>query len=169
MNEPSRANQSAWYVVQTRPKQEYRALEHLHNQGYICFLPTLRRERVRGRHRIEVEEPLFSRYLFVRLDRQKTNWSPVASTRGVSRLVSFGGRFASLPDAWVEALRSECEQLQIPLFEEGARVEVRSGPFAGLEGVFQLKDGEARALVLLDFMSQPQKLVFPMEALRRVV
>ena len=36
-----RTEDSGWYVVSTKPRQEARALENLGNQGCDCFLPTL--------------------------------------------------------------------------------------------------------------------------------
>lgn len=167
MSNPSDAAAVSWHVVQTKPKQEFRALEHLQNQGFTCFLPTLKTERIiRGKVDTCVE-PLFSRYLFVRLSATSGNWSPIRSTRGVSKLVAFGGRFATLPDACVDALQGVQQMNPQRLFEPGERVAITSGPFAGLEGIYQLPDGEARALVLIDLMNQPQKLRLAVESLRK--
>jgi hypothetical protein len=44
--------ESGWYVVYTKPRQEERARENLSNQGYTCFLHTLRVERLRAGHRV---------------------------------------------------------------------------------------------------------------------
>lgn len=158
---------AAWYLLQTKPRQEFRALQQLQNQGYSCFLPTLQVEKfVRGKVEACIE-PLFSRYLFIRLDTTNCNWSPIRSTRGVSKMVSFGGRFATLPDDYLDALRrTQCDEPQ-PLFEPGARVTITNGPLAGLEGIYQLPDGEARALVLIELMNQPQKLKLAVDTLRK--
>jgi transcriptional antiterminator RfaH len=157
----------SWYLLQTKPKQEFRALEQLNNQSYTCFLPTLAVEKLRRGKRVDDIEPLFSRYLFIRLDTTVSNWFPIRSTRGVSNIVSFGERFATLPDAFVEALRQGPQKPALPLFEAGDRVEVTAGPFAGLEGIYQMTDGEQRAMVLIELMHQPQKLVFALGALRK--
>lgn len=156
-----------WYVVQTKPKQEFRALEQLENQRFTCFLPTLLVEKlVRGRLESR-EEPLFSRYLFLQLNEAASDTAPIRSTRGVSKLVTFGGRFATLPDACVEALQNRPRVAQRSLFSPGERITITQGPFAGLEGIYQLSDGEARALVLIELMSRPQKLTLAVEALRK--
>jgi transcriptional antiterminator RfaH len=157
-----------WYVVQTKPKQEFRALEQLQNQGYDCFLPTLKAEKLRrGKPQIVIE-PLFARYLFVRLDTVTSNWAPLRSTRGVSNLLAFGGRFATVSDYLVDGLRSEAERRQhVPLFELGEKVIVASGPFAGLEGVYRMTDGEARALVLIELLCRPQQVMLGIHVLRK--
>ncbi|NDC62375.1 MAG: transcriptional activator RfaH, partial [Betaproteobacteria bacterium] len=74
-----------WYAVHSRPKQEQRALENLQNQGYEAWLPMITLEKLRRGRVTEVVEPMFSRYLFIRLDMEHTNWTPIRSTLGVSR------------------------------------------------------------------------------------
>lgn len=167
MSAVARSGRLSWYLVQTKSKQEFRALEQLENQGYECFLPTMHLEKlVRGSVR-KCVEPLFSRYLFIRLDSSSGDWTPIRSTRGVSRLVSFGARLATLPEDCVDALRKGQEIVHRPLFEPGERVTITSGAFAGLDGIYQMPDGEARALVLIELLNQPHSLKFAVEALRK--
>jgi transcriptional antiterminator RfaH len=166
MNGSSSLQQAAWHVVHTKPKQEFRALRQLENQGYECYLAILRRETVwRGKRKTCVE-PLFARYLFVRLNGISRNWSAISSTRGVSSLLKFGDRFATLPGACIEALQS-APQIMRRNFEPGERVIVTSGPFAGLEGIYQAPDSEVRAHILIEIMNQPQRLLLATEALRK--
>lgn len=160
MNEP-------WYVVYTKPGQEFRALQQLQNQNYACFLPTLQIERSRRNGKREtVLEPLFSRYLFIQLNSMTANLTRVRSTRGVSRLVTFGDRPATLPQEFVEALQQP-RTVEQCCFQPGERVAINSGPLAGLEGIYQEPDGDARALILVELMSQPRKLKLAVEMLRK--
>jgi transcriptional antiterminator RfaH len=156
-----------WCVVHTKPKQEFRALEQLNNQGYVCFLPTLQIEKIcRAKRKICIE-PLFSRYLFIRLDGMTSNWSSIHSTRGVTCLLRFGDRIATLPDEYVEALKGTQQVLLQDAFRTGDWVVVASGPFAGLKGLYQVPDGEARAMILVEMMNQPRKLSFAIETIRK--
>jgi transcriptional antiterminator RfaH len=158
---------TAWYAVHTKVRQEFRALEQLENQGYTCFLPTAWIEII-CRGKLEMRsEPLFSRYLFIQLNTSTSNWTAVRSTRGVSGLVAFGGRYATLPDEWIDALRSVPPDVRRRLFEAGECVSIASGPLAGLEGIYQAPDGDARAVVLVELMSRPQKLMIAIDMLRR--
>ncbi|MBC7500210.1 MAG: transcription/translation regulatory transformer protein RfaH [Herminiimonas sp.] len=168
MSESAQAEAASWYVVQTKSRQEFRALEQLENQRYTCFLPTLSNRRIRGGKPQTSIEPLFSRYLFVQLTTHNTNWSPIRSTRGVTSLVAFGGRFATLPNACVDAMRAIPHVKFERAFQAGEKVAVIDGAFAGLEGIYQLSDGTARALLLIDMISQPQKLAFAVNALKKV-
>jgi transcriptional antiterminator RfaH len=156
----------AWYVVQTKPRQEFRALEHLQNQGFHCSLPTIPAEKMRRGRLVLESEPLFSRYLFIELGADTRNWGAIRSTRGVSWLVSFGGAPARLPDPWLEEFQQRGQPARY-LFEPGQRVTVAEGAFSGLEGIYQMPDGESRAIVLLTLLSKPAKGSFAIQALRR--
>ena len=167
MDESRSIAEAHWYVVHTKPRQEFRALEQLQNQQYICFLPTLRAEKIRRGKVEEVLSPLFSRYLFVQLDMVATNWAPLRSTRGVSTLVAFGGRFATLPNASIDALKTVPDQIVVPLFNRGDKVAITGGALAGLEGVFQMADGDARAMVLIEILSREQRIKVDINALQK--
>jgi transcriptional antiterminator RfaH len=159
--------QAAWYVVQTKPRQEYRALENLINQGYECELPEFQRERLRQGVRVLCNEPLFPRYLFIRLDIVSMNWGPIRSTYGVIGLVRFGGIPASVPDDLVEAMMKRSAPQQ-NLFSAGDRVSITTGPFAGMEGIFDKDDGVARVVILLEFMQKQQRLSMRVGNVRRL-
>lgn len=160
MATPIQSDSAAWYVIQTKPRQEFRALEHLENQAYRCFMPTLTVEKLRRGKRIITVEPLFARYLFIALETVTGNWAPLRSTRGVIKLIAFGGQFATVPDTIIDALRNDGPRNPMPLFAQNERGIITTGPFAGFEAIYQMADGDARALVLMELLSQPQKLVF---------
>jgi transcriptional antiterminator RfaH len=151
-----------WYLVHTKPRQELRALENLHRQSFVCLLPMLGVERVRQRRLTVVEEPLFPRYLFIELG-DDVNWAPIRSTLGVINLVRFGSSVAKVPQAVIDGLRQQqasltSQQLARPLFTQGQPVRITAGPFAGLEAVFDMTDGDARAMLLIELLSKQVRL-----------
>lgn len=70
-----------WYVIHTKPRQEKRALLNLEQQGYECYLPMITVEKLRKGVLSVVEEPLFARYLFIRLDVSLSGKGGGASAR----------------------------------------------------------------------------------------
>ena len=162
--------ESGWYVVYTKPRQEERARENLSNQGYTCFLPTLRVERLRAGHRVVLPEALFPRYLFVYLEVGRSNWSTIRSTRGVSHLVRFGGVAARIPSVLIDALLEQPAP-QKELFAIGEQLKVIAGPFVGIEAellrLYEARDGEARVVVLMDILTRPQQISLPASAVRK--
>lgn len=149
-----------WYLVHSKPRQERLALENLDRQGYECYLPTLPAERVRRGAITLVDEPLFPRYLFIRLgtDVSAKGWGPIRYTTGVSRLVSFGAEPAKVDDALVLQLQEgELMHKAQPtrLFDPGEAVRITDGAFNGLEGIFQIAQGDKRVMILIEMMSKP--------------
>ncbi len=155
-----------WYAIHSKPRQEERALENLQRQGFEAWLPMLTVEKVLRSKLVQVIEPMFSRYLFIRLDTEQTNWSPIRSTLGVSKLVSFGNRPAVVADELIEALQQLPEQAPQRLIQLGQQVKIVSGPLRGLEGIYQQADGELRAMVLFELLNKQHRIVTDMQDLR---
>ena len=148
-----------WYLVHTKPRQEGIALDNLMRQDYECYMPTLPVEKIRKSALTLVEQPLFPRYLFIRLGQglEAKSWTPIRSTLGVSRLVRFGMEPAKVDDELIAALRQHESVFKAQpqkLFEAGQKVVITQGPFAGVEGIFQMNDGEQRVMVLIEIMSK---------------
>jgi transcriptional antiterminator RfaH len=161
-----------WYVVHTKPRQEHRALLNLTQQGYECYLPLVDTEKLRQNVVKLVQEPLFSRYLFIRLDTGMAgkSWGPIRSTLGVCRLVTFGYEPAKVDSELIEILRthqSGAAQEPVRLFQPGEQVQIKDGPFAGLHAIYQMGDGESRAMVLIEILSKPSQLTLSPASLRK--
>lgn len=160
-----------WYLVHTKPRQEERALENLQRQGYPCFLPQVPVESVRRGRVVVAQQALFPRYLFIQLDDslQARAWGPVRSTLGVTRLVTFGVQPARVPDDLIDQLRQQVQDLAAdpqPLFRPGQAVRITQGPFAGLDCIYEIPDGDQRAIVLLTLLQRPVRVPVPVQSLR---
>ncbi|MFC3608552.1 transcription/translation regulatory transformer protein RfaH [Stutzerimonas tarimensis] len=153
-----------WYLLQCKARQDERGQEHLARQGYEIFRPLCLRERlVRGQRQV-VEESLFPGYLFICLGDD--GWGPLRSTRGVLRVVNFGGRPLPVDERVIAQLRSASAVTQACL-SEGDRVRISEGPFAELEAIFLRMDGTERVVLLLDFMERSQPVRVPLKAVRK--
>lgn len=150
-----------WYAVHTHPRKEQLALENLQRQGFDSYLPVLQVQKVRRGKAQMLQEPMFARYLFVRLDSsaQGRSWSPIRSTLGVRTLVQFGGKPAKVAPELIDWLRQRERDFDPQhLFVPGDAVSITSGPFKGLEALYQGVDGEHRALILLEILSKPVRM-----------
>lgn len=162
-----------WYLIHTKPRQERRALENLERQGYPCYLPMFPVQKIRRAKLTTVEESLFPRYLFIQLDigPQGLDWGPIRSTMGVSRLVRFGVEAAKVDQRVINFLREHENTLRTASaehFTPGERLTVLDGPFAGLEAIFQITDGEKRVIVLIEMLSQQVKVVVAPGSVRKL-
>jgi len=145
-----------WFLIYSKPRQERVALQELTNQGYTAYLPLIDVEKILRGTRVPAREPLFARYLFIRLDPEGSkSWSPIRSTKGVANLVCFGQRHARVDDALVNAIKEGLQAAPIVCqHKTGEVVAIAAGPFRGLEAVFQTYDGDHRAVLLLSLMGK---------------
>lgn len=160
----------SWYLIHTKPRQEALALSNLTRQGFECYMPLLKLEKIRQRKTTMVAEPMFPRYLFICLDTSGSgpSWSPIRSTPGVNQLVRFGGEPAKADAQLIELLRSrELSGPSRALFATGERVVVADGPFAGIEAIYQTADAESRSMTLLNILSKPVPMRIDTASLRR--
>jgi transcriptional antiterminator RfaH len=54
-------------------------------------------------------------------------------------------------------------------FEPGEVLRINDGPFAGLEAVYQMPDGEARVMVLIDILSKKVSLSLEPPSLSKLI
>lgn len=156
----------AWYLVQCKPRQDERAEEHLKRQSYAYYRPLVSRERlIRGRLLV-MQESLFPGYIFIRLSAN-ANWSALRSTRGVNRLVSFGGYPIQVSSGLIDSLRQRLSYEAAPLFTFGDKVRIVEGSFSELEAIFQRMDGEERVVLLMRLLHRQQPLNLPLASVRK--
>jgi len=164
-----------WYLVHSRPRQEAVAAEHLERQGYEVYWPRLCMQRMRRARWHDCIEPLFPRYLFAGLHPGEQGLHPIRSTRGVSALVRHGDRYRPVAHELLASLRARADieglhQLKPEGLAPGDPVRIVAGPFAGLEAIFESRQGADRVRVLLDIVGAtsaallPAALVVPVRA-----
>ena len=148
----------SWYVVHTQARAELRALWHLENQGFSCFLPHIRTLRRHARKVETVRAPLFPRYLFVSFDLHDAKWRSINGTRGVVGVLSSEPRPLAVRNGTVEALMQRCDETGVvpltalDIFTTGAKVIITTGAFIGQVGVVANISSADRIAVLLNFM-----------------
>lgn len=154
MHTSSPAAGARWYVIQSKPRQDRRALENLQRQGYSCYQPTLVVEKLLQGRKLAIEQPLFPGYLFIQLDPVRHNWSPIRSTRGVNQIVRVREHPLPVRDEVVEAIRARCasQQESIPYLRPGERVLIKEGCFSQLEAIFVANDGAERVTLLMQIL-----------------
>lgn len=159
-----------WYLIHCKPHQDERAQEHLERQGFECFRPLRESARRRQGRNYTVREPLFPRYLFLRLNRVTDNWYPIRSTRGVNQIVRFNEHPLPVRDEIIEKIRARLAGPlpPQPYLQPGQRVQITEGAFSQLEAIFIASSGDERVVLLLQIMQTEQKLEFPLHSIRKM-
>jgi len=155
-----------WYVIHTKSRQERRALENLQQQSFEVYLPLIHSEKIQRGKLVTIEEPLFKRYLFVCFDPERSPWHVIRNTFGVADLVRMGGQLARVPTGIIERLM-QFETTPQALFNSGETLRVTDGPFQNLEVVFEMQDGDSRAVVLIELLNKTQRIAVNLNSLTR--
>jgi transcriptional antiterminator RfaH len=158
-----------WFLLQTKSRQESRAVENLERQGVDSFCPVISVEKVSRGSRVVKQEVLFPGYLFVNFNQTSVTATTVRSTRGVSHFVTCAGSPMMVPDTLIEQLRKRADpsnaELVSNLPQVGDQLEVIEGPFRGLNAVFSQVDGDQRAVVLIAILNQQVEASIPFSSL----
>lgn len=159
MNDSVQSFSFQWYCARTKPKHENLAAGNVSKRlGLEIFNPSIRFERSTRRGMMQVVEPLFPCYIFVRCIIEE-HVDSIRYLNGISSLVRFGERIPTVPDEVIEDLRDkfstdEPVMLADPL-EPGSQVTLVNGPFLGAQGVvLRVIPARRRVQVLLDFLGR---------------
>ena len=156
-------HKAEWYCLRTQIKREALAAASLREFGDIeVVCPRLRYKKVTRRGKIWWVEPLFPGYILARFVLEDMERA-VSYAKGVSKILRFGTEIPSVPEAFVEELRSELakEENELitlqPVAEPGDEVELADGPLQGMTGtVIDVRPAEERVRIFVEFRGQDQ-------------
>jgi transcriptional antiterminator RfaH len=159
-----------WYVVQSQPNAERKAVAHLERQGFGTYLPRYLKRRRHARRMEIVPAPLFPRYLFVAINLEAQRWRSIFSTVGVSRLVCNGDMPTPIADHVLEKLRAREDGAgyvrleRRPNFHAGDRIRVLDGAFAECFGLYEGMRDRDRIAILLDLLGRKVRVTVDIES-----
>lgn len=139
--------------------------------GMECFLPLLQEQRTIRRKVRTVVVPLFPGYLFVRINLS-VHYRAVTYARGVRRIVEFGATPVEVDVTMIDAIKNRVASPEGYVLERpkelrsGQHVQIKDGPFVGLEAVFMREmSGHQRAMVLLRTLALQARVVLEINQL----
>ena len=151
-----------WYLVKTKSKQENISILNLENQNFHVYCP---HARINNKN-----VALFPGYIFIQLDKDTQNWSPIRSTKGVLYFVRFGLSYAKIPDSIIEFIKTNelntAKQLKnINKFKSGDKVQITDGVFKNCIAIFKSFKSDERVILLMNLLGQSQELTIKQESL----
>lgn len=147
-----------WYLVNTKPGQQERADANIRAQSVETYLPRIKVEHEQG---VITPEPAFAGYLFAKFDPSITSMQHINNTRGVRRIVEFGGVPAICPEYMIQMLkqRLDSDEVLSLIPTKGDQVEITGkSPWSGLKAIYQEPDKNQRSWLLLEVLGQVQRI-----------
>jgi len=166
------ASSSKWFALYTASRHEKRVALHLSQRDIECYLPLYRSaRRWSDGSRVTLDLPLFPGYLFIHVSRIERR--RVLGIPGALAIVSgTGGEPASLPDAMIDSLRTGLTLQSVqphPLVTAGQKVRIRSGAFAGFEGIVVRSKNALRVVLALEHIMQSYAVEVDLSDLEPIV
>jgi transcription antitermination factor NusG len=147
---------SGWAVAHTHPREEDRVVWHAGKLGFEAWCPKIkykRRRRTQHHHFAFREEPLFPRYVLIRISER---WYDLLSLFGLSRLIMSTSLKPALLQEWVvEGLKNGCDPdgfFVMKKFVVGQSVRVEKGVLAGTIGIYDGQLPHDRIAVLIEML-----------------
>ena len=146
-----------WFVVQTKPRQEGRAVQHLEQQGFNVYFPQLPKTDSLGRH--IGQQAMFPGYCFI--EDQGGAINTVRSTPGVKNLILFGvnskpASLTAIELGTIKVAELFHEKTETAI-SHGEPITVIEGPFKDFNGLYSKKSKE-RVEVLLSLLGKQQRI-----------
>ena len=147
-----------WFVLHTKSRQEKALAKDLTAMRLSHYLPLAKHARHRGGRKALVEAPLFPGYVFLigtveqAYDADRTK--RVAHVIRVPDQKQFEWELGNIR----LALSRQAALDPYPYLVKGKRVEVRAGPFQGLQGVIEHRGREARLILQVDVLGRAVSL-----------
>jgi len=150
------SNQTFWYVIHTKPGDEDRVRINLRNQEIEVFFPLLETYQYCNGRMVPKIKPLFPNYLFARLDLE-LHYYKVKWTRGVNKILGSGNQPIPISEKVIQTIKERSGKNNLVKLEDelkdGDIVQVNSGPFKSLRGVFQkMMSSKGRVRILLNLI-----------------
>lgn len=153
-NPDRRQEDPRWYAVYTKHQHEKKSADLLTRKGMDVFLPLYRAVHQWKDRKKALSLPLFPGYLFLRSTLE--NKVEILSTPGVFFLVENAGHACAIPDDEIEAVRmiaqSNTQFEPHPYLKSGEHVRIRSGPLAGIRGIFVKPKNKYRMVVSVELL-----------------
>ncbi len=147
-----------WYVLHTRSRHESIVTEGLSKKSMEVFLPRVKVRSTRKDRKAMIHIPLFPGYVFLKTDLHPHTHLDIVKTAGVVRLIGSKQGPVSVAEETIESLKimvaagtaiTTGNRLQ-----QGDRVMVVNGPFAGVTGTFVRYRGQGRVVVNIQALGQ---------------
>jgi transcriptional antiterminator RfaH len=151
-----------WYVIQTNPREEERAIHYLKEKSIETFFPKIQVVQYRSVKVGLAIKPMFPSYVFTHFSAPEevpfVRW-----TRGVKRILGPDDGPLPLEDEVVDIIKEQADNSSVikvgRRLKPKDRVRIRSGPFKDLLGIFEREiDDQGRVEILLNMVGYQAKI-----------
>lgn len=154
-----------FYVIHTKPKQEYKAVSNLERQGYRLWTPFVQKELVKNDKIVTKNELFFPGYIFVILDLLRDDWVKIQSTFGVKYLITNNGLPKAIEYSTIRLIKKLIKGHSLNINDN---VKILSGKLANKKGYITDLCTKDRVRLLLESLSGKITVVLSRKVLQKI-
>jgi transcriptional antiterminator RfaH len=158
-----------WFILQFKTNSHHKAVKNLNRQGFETFLPFHDSTSRKLSQFINTSKPLFPGYMFIKFDREESDWHKINNTYGVSRLITFNSLLKSIPTTFVDNLKKRYDLsgklIPVKKLKKGDQAKILKGPFANFIATVEKYESDQRIWIFMDLMGRKTKIRTPADSL----
>tara|TARA_B110000977_G_scaffold179903_1_gene238969 strand:+ start:4504 stop:5001 length:498 start_codon:yes stop_codon:yes gene_type:complete len=131
-------NNSIWYVLYTKSRNEKKVFQQLTLKGFNCYSPSHRILKQWSDRKKWVEESIFKSYIFIQIPDFSSERIQVLQTPGVVRFLFWLSKPAEVRQLEIDAIQNFLKKYSvdtIKIFSVGSNVKINEGVLKGMDGV----------------------------------
>jgi transcriptional antiterminator RfaH len=152
-----------WYLIFTKVNEEAKIAKQFTDAEIEHLCPKLKTSRLRMRRLVTITEPLFPRYMFIRIDLEE-KFRTIKYTRGVVGFIDFGYGPVPVDEAIVNEIRAKEKNGYIEVnnkrrYRKNESLRVKKGILKDMDVIFdEYLSGEERVSLLINNISSNIRL-----------
>ncbi len=160
-----------WYILYVRSRSEKRVMERMQKLNFTVFLPLIKTMRQWSDRKKQVQVPLFTGYLFIKVD--PTQFTSVRLIEGVVNFVQQEKKYAMIAEDKILSIKQFIEtglhiEASSENFAAGEKVKINFGPLQNCEGELIDIKNEKQFIVRLGMINQVLIVNVPASYLEKI-
>jgi len=151
-----------WLIAHIKRNSYHLACRNLVRQDFEIFVPKMKITVKKEKKFIIKDVFVFPGYIFIKINKQNSNWTKINNTYGVLKLLVFNNKPSQIYNDVILALKNKYEENAYQIVNEnlkkGDNIKFNSGPFVDLIARIEALDDKNRIWVLLEAVGQYRKV-----------
>lgn len=151
-----------WLIAQIKRNSYHLACRNLVRQDFEIFIPKMKITVKKEKKFIIKDVFVFPGYIFIKINKQNSNWTKINNTYGVSKLLTFNNSPAEISNDLIIDLKIRYEVNMDRLtgvgLQKGDLIKFQYGPFVEHMAKIESLEETNRIWVLLEFLGGYRKL-----------
>lgn len=162
-----------WFAIYVRPRAEKQAARRLQEIAIETYLPLKKTLKQWKDRKKQVEVPLFSSYIFVRVDEKEYYQIPIRLNSFV-KYVNIGGERTPVRDSEIQTIKRMLDYTDSDIevvnqdFRLNDTVEIVSGELTGLKGKLIELKGKKRIGIIIETIGSYLTVEIDKRAVERI-